>query len=269
VPTLSLASCEVAYEVAGDGDTLVLVHGLGGNLHIWDDLAAALHDDFRVIRYDLRGSGKTRESEPAELTLVRWAGDLRELLDGLGIHRPILVGHSLGAGISLKYALRWPDGIRALVLMGADPALSRLGPRLQKTVGLLSDVGMQTWVDEYWSKNPPFSAESLARTPALYDRYRAMVLRNSAESYIRTCLAIANCEDLSESLNSVTVPALVIVGGKDDRTLPEEGRRLAEQLPDSQLHEIGDAGHSLPVEAPGEIAEAIKQFVAGLDGRQA
>jgi pimeloyl-ACP methyl ester carboxylesterase len=139
---------------------------------------------------------------------------------------------------------------------------------MQKTVGLLTEVGMQTWVDEYWSKNPPFSAESLARTPAIYDRYRAMVLGNSTESYIRTCLAIAGCEDLSGSLDSVTAPALVIVGGKDDRTLPEEGRKLAEQLPHSQLHEIAEAGHSLPVEAPGEIASAIGRFVAGLDGRQ-
>jgi pimeloyl-ACP methyl ester carboxylesterase len=180
------------------------------------------------------------------------------------VKRPVLVGHSLGASIALKYALRWPDDVEALVLMGADARLSRLEPRMRQTIELVRRLGIAGWVESHWSKNPPFSEESIERSPEMLERYRAMVIANSAENYVRTCLAIASCEDLSGALGEIAQPALVVVGGKDDRTLPEDGRRIAARMPRVTLFEVPTAGHSLPLEAPDEIAAAISRFLDGV-----
>src|SRR5205807_3074993 len=138
--------------------------------------------------------------------------------------------------------------------MGPDANLSHLAPRMKAAVELIERVGLREWVDAHWSRNTPFAQGSLERAPEMLERYREMLLRNDAGDYVRTCLAIAGAEDLTDRLGSVAVPALVIVGGADDRTLPEHGRELARRLGNGTLVELPGVGHTLPLEAAGEIA---------------
>jgi len=258
-----LASSDVACELAGEGSPpLVLVHGLGASTVLWRDLQPRLGDGHRVLAFDLRGAGRTRERERRELSLATWADDLRGLLGALELEPPVFVGHSLGAAVALKYALTYPDDVAGLVLMGTDPDLANLAPRMQAAAELIERVGLETWVSEHWVKNPPFAAASLERSPELLDRYRAMLLANDDGDYVRTCRAIATAESLGGRLGDVAQPALVLVGSEDDRTLPEHGRRLAERLPDAGFVELAGVGHTMPFEAPDEVAAAVTGFVA-------
>ena len=264
---IEVNGCEIDYELTGSGTPVVLIHGLGASKLIWSRLCDELARSFTVVAYDLRGSGATSETGPVtELSLSVWSRDLRALVEALGIDRTALVGHSLGASIALKYALSWPAGVSALVLMGADPDLSRLAPRMEKVVDLIGRVGMEEWVSEHWSKNTPFSQASLARAPEILDEYRAMVLANEPQAYIRTCQAIARTESLTAELAGVSQPALVIAGSDDDRTLPEAGRELASVLANASFVELAGVGHTMPLEAPGEVGAAIREFLASLDG---
>jgi 3-oxoadipate enol-lactonase len=256
----------LAYEDIGEGVPIVLIHGLGGSRVLWSDLRDRLGPGCRVVALDLRGAGETREETRRELSLETWADDLRALLTELGLERPVLVGHSLGAAIALEYALRWPGDVRALVLMGADANLSHLAPRMRTAVELIERLGLEEWVDAHWSKNTPFAAQSLERSPEILERYRKMLLRNDPRDYVRTCLAIAEAEDLGERLGDVAEPALVIVGGADDRTLPEDGRALAGRLGRGTLVELPGVGHTLPLEAADEVADAVRRFLGSLDG---
>jgi pimeloyl-ACP methyl ester carboxylesterase/quercetin dioxygenase-like cupin family protein len=264
-------SCEFHVQVAGEGIPVVLVHGLGASSVLWNRIREGFGPGYQTILVDLRGAGETRELERKDLSLETWADDLAGLFAQLGIEQPVLVGHSLGSSIALKYALSHPDGARALVLIAADANLSNLAPRMLKAAELIEDVGLETWVAEYWSKNPPFAAASLEAEPELLDEYRAMLLDNAQEDYVRQCLAIAHAEDLSERLGDVRQPALVIVGGGDDRTLPEHGRQLAARLARGRALEIPDAGHTLPLEASEQVIAAVRAFLsevsAGRDGR--
>jgi pimeloyl-ACP methyl ester carboxylesterase len=265
---IAVDGCETSYETEGEGPAVVLIHGLGCSKRIWTRLREELAQSYTVVAYDLRGSGDTIETGSAEeLSLSVWSSDLRALLGALGIDRAALVGHSLGASVALKYALSWPDTVTALVLMGADPELSRLAPRMEKVVELIGRVGMEEWVAEHWSKNPPFSASSLSRTPEILDEYRALVLANDAGAYTRTCRAIANAEPLTGQLAGVRQPALVLSGSDDDRTLPEAGRELAASLANASYIELDGVGHTAPLEAPNEVAEAIREFFASHDER--
>jgi quercetin dioxygenase-like cupin family protein/predicted alpha/beta hydrolase family esterase len=183
---------------------------------------------------------------------------------GLELERPVLVGHSLGASVALKYALERPAEVDAIVLLGADANLSNLAPRMLASAERIESVGLATWVEEFWSKNPPFSQPSLRRDPLILDEYRAWLLENDEVDYVRQCRAIASAESLAERLGEVAVPVLVVVGADDDRTLPEHGRQLAQAIPRARLVELADVGHTIPLEAPAETARAITDFLREL-----
>jgi pimeloyl-ACP methyl ester carboxylesterase len=264
---IEVNGCQVSYELAGSGPPVVMIHGLGGSRRIWTGLRDELAAAFTVVAYDLRGAGDTVETgSTKDFSLAVWSDDLRGLLEALGIERTVLVGHSLGACIAIKHALAWPSRVAALVLMGADPELSRLAPRMEKVVELIGRVGMEEWVTEHWSKNTPFSQASLSRSPEILEEYRAMVLANDPEAYVRTCRAIARMESLAGELGGVAQPSLVIAGSDDDRTLPASGRELASALADASFVELAGVGHTMPLEAPGAVGAAIREFLASGDG---
>jgi len=250
----------LAVTVAGSGAPLVLVHGLGASTELWRDVQAALAEGHRVVAYDQRGAGRSRELTREPFTLATWAADLRDLLAALEIERPLLVGHSLGSAVALKFALSYPGESAGLVLMGADPDLGNLAPRMLAAAELIEQIGLPRWVEERWSLNTPFAAGSLARAPELLDRYRAMVLANDQESYVRTCRAIATAEPLSGRVGELELAALVIAGAEDDRTLPVHSRALAAALPDCRYVELREVGHTMPFEAPAEVAAAVLRF---------
>lgn len=256
-----VGSVDIHVEIVGDGVPVVLLHGLGLTGALWNRVRNGFGPGYKLVLVDLRAAGLTREIEQEELSLRRWSDDLAGLLAALEIERPVLVGHSLGASIALKYALELPDDVRALVLIGADPTLSNLAPRMLASAERIGSMGLEGWVTEYWSKNPPFSAASLERDPEILAEYRALVLGNRPTDYIRQCRAIAGAEDLAPRLADIDQPALVLIGALDDRTLPEHGRELAASLGNARVVELANVGHTLPLEAPDEVAAAVRAFL--------
>jgi pimeloyl-ACP methyl ester carboxylesterase/quercetin dioxygenase-like cupin family protein len=261
VEQLVVDGAELHVEVAGEGRPLVLVHGLGLSGALWSPVRDALGSSHRLVLVDLRGAGRSRELEQHELSLARWAQDLGAVVRALGLERPVIVGHSLGAVVALKLALEEPGAVGALVLLGAEADLSNLAPRMLASVERIESIGLERWVDEFWSKNPPFAEASLRRDPSILDTYRALLLENDAGDYVRQCRAIAAAESLTARLGAVSQPTLVVVGGSDDRTLPEHGRALAESIPGAQFVELADVGHTMPLEAPAATARAVADFL--------
>ncbi len=252
-------------QVSGSGPPLVMIHGLGLQGALWNRASAGLGNDFQLIRIDLRSAGRTEESVRSRLTLARWADDIAAVLDELVIEEAVLVGHSLGASVALRYALERPQRARALVLVNADPNLSNLAPRMLSSIERIEAHGIEGWLDEFWAKNPPFSEGSLRRDGGVLTEYRGLLAENDADDYIRQCRAIASAENLDARLGEIGCPVLVLLGGDDDRTLPEQGRALARAIPGARLVELPDVGHTIPLEAPEEMVRVIRDFIDGLD----
>lgn len=263
---VDVGGCEIhVVDREGPGRTVVLVHGLGASTVLWDAVVSRLPAELRLIAVDLRGCGASRETEPAVLTPALWARDLRAVLVSLGATDAVLVGHSLGAAVALEHALQWPEAVAGLVLVCAEARLSDLAPRMQRSADLIRADGLEAWVRDYWVLNPPFAPASVESAPEILDAYRTMLLANRASDYVRACEAIVNAEDLTPRLGAVTRPAAVVVGALDDRTVPEMGREMAAALPNASLTEVADAGHTLPMEAPEDVAQAICALLVRLE----
>ena len=120
IPTDGL---ELAVETFGDGPWLVFAHGLTGYRHGTRRQFAPLADRYRIVIYDQRGHGdSTPVTDPALYDLERMAGDMAAVMDALGIEQAIVGGESMGAATTLRFALRWPQRVRALLLTA--PAFS-------------------------------------------------------------------------------------------------------------------------------------------------
>ncbi len=262
---LVVDGAEIHVETEGEGLPVVLVHGLGLQGSLWDPVCEALDPGYRLVRIDLRGSPLGRELERSDLSLGRWAADLGAVVKALELDRPVIVGHSLGAAVALRFALDRPHDLRALVLIGAEADLSNLAPRMLASAERIESSSLEAWIEDAWVKKPPFSEQSLQRNPEILGRYRQLLLENDADDYVRQCRAIATAESLSDRLAEVSPPTLVIIGGSDDRTLPEHGRELARRVPGARLVELPDVGHTIPFEAPEATAEAIEKFIAEVD----
>jgi pimeloyl-ACP methyl ester carboxylesterase/quercetin dioxygenase-like cupin family protein len=259
---VAVDGAELHVEEAGEGRAIVLVHGLGLSGALWDRMRDSFGLGYRLITLDLRGAGRSRELEHRDLSLARWADDLHAVVRELELERPVLVGASLGATVALKYALERPGETGALVLIGTEANLSNLAPRMLAAADRIDRDGMQTWVDEVWAENPPFSRASLRRDPSVLDAYRSWLLENDPVDYARQCRAIASAESLADRLGEVRRPVLVVVGTDDNRTLPEHGRELARSIPQARLIELAGVGHTIPLEAPVEAARAITEFLS-------
>lgn len=259
---LLVDGAELNVEVEGKGLPLVLVHGLGLQAALWNRLCGALGGGYQIVRLSLRGSPRSRELERRELTLERWSRDLGAVIDALELDRPVVVGHSLGGAVALRFALDRPFTPRALVLMCTEANLSNLAPRMRASAERIEREGLDPWLDGTWVANPPFSAGSLERDPSLLDEYRDLLRENDPADYVRQCLAIASAESMADRLDEVAAPTLVLVGSEDDRTLPEHGRALAGGILHGRLVELDGIGHTVPMEAPVATAKAMEPFLA-------
>jgi quercetin dioxygenase-like cupin family protein len=151
------------------------------------------------------------------------------------------------------------------VLIGTEANLSNLAPRMLLSAERIESMGMEAWVEQFWSQNPPFSRTSLDRDPTILDEYRGLLLQNDPVDYVRQCRAIASAEGLAGRLGELGCPVLVLFGSSDDRTVPEHARALAEEIPRAQAVELLDVGHTIPLEAPDATAQAVATFIEGLD----
>jgi magnesium chelatase accessory protein len=252
-------------QVQGRGPALLLLHGTGASTHSWRDLVPLLHDRFTVVAPDLPGHAFT--STPADgeaFTLPGMARSLGALLQALDVAPALVVGHSAGAAVALRMALDglaapqrvvslngalqpW-DGLPALLfapfakLMSATP----LVPRLFAWRAQDGDA-VQRLVDGTGSTLEPAGVAwyaKLMRDPEHVGGALAM-------------MAHWNLETLDVDLPRLALPLTLVVGSRDGTVPPEQSRRVAARLPQSELVELPGLGHLAHEEQPQRVADLL------------
>jgi len=255
-----------------DGVPVVMIHGLGGQLqHFTYALTTYLQDDFRLIVLDRPGCGYSTRDNIKYSSLKAQGRMIFELLDDLGLHRPVLVGHSLGGAVALGMAVESPSKTGALAL------IAPLTHRLSKPAGIFASLAVKnpivrkllSWtiavpiaqftgaatLKEVFKPEPPTPSFVTRAGGVLGLRPKAFV--TSSEDYV----ASGGIAQLSEKYKSMRTRGVVLFGEKDAiLAAQEQGRPMVDF--GLSYHELRDRGHMLPMTAPKECADLVREAAA-------
>jgi (E)-2-((N-methylformamido)methylene)succinate hydrolase len=255
-PAPSTEPPAIHHVVSGRGHHVTLVHGVGANLHSWDEVTMRLEPYFTVVRLDLRGHGM---SGPilGDCTLEDLASDVRRVWDALGIAKCHLVGFSLGGLIAQSLALSDADRIDRLAIISAiagrtEEERAKVVDRLK----LLKEGGIAAITaaaEERW-----FTPEFRAKHPDRVKRRMAELLANDAVSYTAAYTVFAS-SDLGHRLAEIQHPTLVVTGENDVGSNMRMAHMMHEKIKNSRLEILPRLRHSLLVEATGAIADLLME----------
>jgi 3-oxoadipate enol-lactonase len=250
------------YEQAGSGHPLVLIHGFTLNTQMWEDQFAVFARHYRVIRYDMRGFG--RSALPTE-ELFTAVDDLRALLDALGVSCTFVLGLSRGGSVAIDFALAHPERTCALVLV--DPALGGWpwSEAFSQSMRELEIAARTQDVDkarQSWLAHPFF--QPVLERPELAERLAQIVANYSGWSWLHA--SSERDADLPEvrPLEQISVPTLLVVGERDIDEFQAIANHIASAIPHLTKLILPGVGHMANMEAPEAFNEAVLHFLGSL-----
>lgn len=251
MPMLDREGVRINYEMAGEGPTVLLTHGFSASSAMWrDNVPALVEAGHRVITWDMRGHGKSDSPDDGTLySAALTVGDIDALLDAAGVDEAVIGGMSLGGYMSLAYHLAHRERVRALMLIDTGP-------------GFKKDAAREAWNERARARGEDFLARgeaALSGSPETRMQEQNFVgLRHAA----RGMLAQESAEAIN-SLPSIAVPTLVVVGDRDEPFLAASDY-MAHKIPGARKVIIADAGHAANVDQPADFNAAVIGFLGGL-----
>jgi 3-oxoadipate enol-lactonase / 4-carboxymuconolactone decarboxylase len=240
-----------------DAPPLLLLNSIGADIGLWDAVAPDLARSFRVIRMDTRGHGAS-EAPPGDYDLRTLAEDALAVLDAAGAVPAAVCGLSLGGMIAMTLALAHPERVSALIAACTSPAMDPQTWETRRRTVL--SAGMSAIVEAAMSRF--LSEDFRAARPEVADTIRAALLATPPAGYAGCCAAIRDMA-LVGALGGVTVPTLVVCGGRDVSTPFEgHGEVIAALVPGAKTRML-DAAHLACLEAPAAFAAALAEFILG------
>jgi pimeloyl-ACP methyl ester carboxylesterase len=261
--TVDLPGGRVVGEQAGDGPAVVLLHAGVADRRMWSQVAAVLADGYRVIRFDARGYG----SSPPSTVSYRPASDVVAVLDALRVERAHLVGASMGGYVALDVALAHPGRVASLALLASGLPEYDFGPpvtgywrdeeRLLASGDLdaVVELNLDMWLlgtGRVWTPRLRSVADELR------DQLRIIATNQAAG------------EDLGElenpltqdTLSTLTVPTLVVVGENDPEDFLRIGESIVAWIPTAHLVVMSDTGHLPALERPAQTLALLQPHLA-------
>lgn len=256
---------ELHYVEQGQGEAIVLIHGLGSSTYNFRHTIPALAQAFRAVALDLPGFGLSERPQDRSLSLSTLAEIVRGLLDHLGVERAHVVGHSLGGMVGARLAAGFPQRVGKLVLVASPLQMAAPGllaapllePLWATALGLLlahRPLRELIWRSGYY--------DPAALTAEDREHY---FLPSRIQGYSRCLLGLLRSlpHDPPPELSRLSLPVLILWGEADRAfTSPARGRQLRDGLPDGRLQVIPRAGHMLLEERPQEANAAILAFLS-------
>ena len=251
----------IAYDMAGEGPGVVLLHGGLWDRRTWDDQVDVLAERSTVVRYDLRGFGRSSTPETPYSDL----DDLGAVMDAAGLERATLVGCSMGGLVATMFVIERPGRVQGLVLAASGlyghrwavgDHWERHGEEVEAAVehGDLPaavDLDLRPWV--------PMGTDDPAGA-----RLRAIAQENARQLTIDEDLSTAPEWTSVERLGEIDTPTLVLEGERDVAEFREIARILAERIPGARLETVPDADHVMHVRQPGTFNRLVVDFLASL-----
>lgn len=252
MPTLNRNGVNIYYEIHGSGPTLLLTHGFSATAEMWKPNIAALSQRYRLILWDMRGHGQTDSpNDPYQYSADLTVGDMDALLDIGGEKQAVLGGHSLGGFMSLAYQLLHPERVRALMLFDTGPGYKKDEARAG------------------WNKRAEAMAKNFAEKGLAALGRSAEVLactHRSAQGLAFAARGMLAQRDarVINSLGSIKVPTLVLVGDKDEPYFAATDY-MASKIPGARKVVIPNAGHAANIDQPEAFNGAVLEFLSHVE----
>ncbi len=269
MPYLTINELDHYYEETGEGPPIVFVHGAFVDSRMWDPQWKHFANRYSVIRYDLRGHGRTGASESYPYSMGLFADDLQGLIEALELDAPHICGLSLGGMIAQEYAVRHPDRLRSLVV--ADTAVSvslTLADKFQRyvlfpkwamrlTIKLMSVEGFTRF--SFWMARVTRSEKWFGRDQRTRDYVREQMLGMDREEYIKIYEAIYGFH--LRPLERIACPTLVLNGEHESSSVYRHTEEILRRVPMSEAQVVPHAGHTSNLENPEAFNRLMDEFL--------
>lgn len=250
-----------AYTVAGESQSaLVFIHGVGMNADVWQDQIEHFKSAHQVIAYDFLGHGKSPMPKD-EPTLDDYVAQLYRLVEHLNLSSFLLVGHSMGALISVAFALKYPQKVKSLIPINivfnrADEDSARVLERANQVLqsGEIGDTEptLKRWFEDKSGSDAQNKIEKIGqwlRGVSPYGYGRAYRLFAQSDKVFINKLA------------ELQMPVLYLTGDKDPNSTPRMSEQMAEMTPRGEFYSIDDEAHMMAYIAPEKVNAIIKRFL--------
>ena len=271
MPNATVNGVRLNYQMHGEsGETLVFVHGYTGDITDWRHQLPAFSQSFRVLIVDNRGHGQSEApADRSAYTIEHLAGDVEALVDGLGIERYHLLGHSMGGAAVQEIALRSADRLLSLTLHDttddfsaatSNPAITAFRDFRFK---LAESDGMEAVANASSPFPPPphMPAERLEET-------RVRMSKMSTDAFIGAWNGLEQWKGARDRAARIKAQTLVIYGDLDAEFLVKGSQRLAATIPDAELSVIPETAHQPQWERPQLYNAALGAFLNKVSGER-
>jgi 2-succinyl-6-hydroxy-2,4-cyclohexadiene-1-carboxylate synthase len=273
---MKIVSNNVEYhvEIMGEGEPLLLLHGFTGSVETWHFLAPNLSSKYRLIMVDIIGHGKT--SSPVDFTrydIKKVAGDLKQIIDSIGLEKVTILGYSMGGRLALSFACMFPHYVKGLILESASPGLATEEERQirkendTKLAEQIVGKGMVAFID-YWETIPLFASQKNLPEEKIHD-IRKQRLSNSTTGLANSLLGMGTGAQPSwwDGLQNLDFPVLLITGELDDKfcRIASNMRKL---MKNCDLKIISGVGHAIHVEDDEKFGKIVSGFFESIKEEQ-
>lgn len=261
MPTIHVRNAHFYYELHGQGEPLVLISGYGADHVFWLPILAQLAQYFRVLIFDNRAIGQTKDHETFPLSADYLADDTVALISALGMDNPHIIGHSMGGTVLQRIAARYPKHTHKIAILNSSVKWRQaMLSGLKSALSLRKQNGIADTVVD--ALIPWLFGEAFLQNPSHVELVRTSVLNNPhAQSLIDQERQFAALQqfDGRAGLSQITAPALLIYGKEDIISLPQESETLAAGIRGSTLHAL-EGGHMSVVEDTRALVSALLSF---------
>jgi esterase len=250
-----------------EAQPLVFLHGSGLTAHTWDLVCVSLCGDYRCIALDMRGHGDSEWSREMDYSARAHCEDVAALIEHLALADPVVIGHSMGGGVAVRYAEHFSP--KALVVMDTGPGSGRVGG--QRIMAFMAESGELDSVDEFVDRalafNPRRNAHLLRRS--LLNNLIQLPDGKWTWKYDRrhfgrmpVTAAQAERSQIWSAIGQITCPTLVVHGAESDVFDSARAQDFARALPNGRWVDIPNAGHTVQGDNPRDLVLALRRFFA-------
>ena len=232
----------INYELEGEGKTIVFVHGLSDSLAYWKVLSENLKNDYQTLIYDLRGHGESSDDD-RNTTIDLYQEDLYQLLKSLNIENAVFVGLSLGGNVILNLAVNHPEMVNGLVVMSSFPEHDEKLKNIFDDFDNAIDEGFVEFFDTILPYTLP--DDILEEHKELLENLKVEAAKTANIEGIKKGINAGYGFNLSDKLNEINAPTLVIAGEEDNLTTLDIQRKISDNIQDSELIVLEKTKHNI------------------------